>query len=110
MDEVAWVVAADKAGFKYTWATEHHFLDEDSHLSANEAFLAYVAALTTNIHLGTGIFNVTPPVNHPARVAERVAILDILSGGRSELGLGRGSSPTEQRGFGILHPEMTKLL
>src|SRR4030088_2361653 len=44
MDEVAWTVAADKAGFKYTWATEHHFLDEYSHLSANESFLAYVAA------------------------------------------------------------------
>src|SRR5439155_23331794 len=84
MDEVAWTVAADKAGFKYTWATEHHFLTQYSHLSANESFLAYVAALTTNIHLGSGIFNITPPVNHPARVAERVAILDILSGGRFE--------------------------
>ncbi|MCU1460461.1 MAG: Luciferase-like, subgroup [Acidimicrobiales bacterium] len=108
MDEVAWTVAADKAGFKYTWATEHHFLDEYSHLSANESFLAYVAALTTNIHLGSGIFNVTPPVNHPARVAERVAVLDHLSGGRFEFGMGRGSSTTEQRGFGIDDPELTR--
>jgi alkanesulfonate monooxygenase SsuD/methylene tetrahydromethanopterin reductase-like flavin-dependent oxidoreductase (luciferase family) len=108
MDEVAWTVAADKAGFKYTWATEHHFLDEYSHLSANESFLAYVAALTTNIHLGSGIFNVTPPVNHPARVAERVAVLDHLSGGRFEFGMGRGSSTTEQRGFGIEDPELTR--
>src|SRR5437762_11451091 len=90
MDEVAWVVAADRAGFKYTWATEHHFLTQYSHLSANESFLAYVAALTTNIHLGSGIFNITPPVNHPARVAERVAIPDILAGGRFEFVLARG--------------------
>src|SRR5712691_1935184 len=108
MDEVEWVKAADRAGFKYTWATEHHFLTQYSHLSANESFLAYVAALTDNIHLGSGIFNVTPPVNHPARVAERVAILDILSEGRFEFGMGRGSSTTEQRGFGIDDAALTR--
>ena len=81
MDEVAWVKTADRAGFKYLWATEHHFLDEYSHLSANESFLGYCAAATENIHLGSGIFNITPPVNHPARVAERVAVLDHLSRG-----------------------------
>jgi alkanesulfonate monooxygenase SsuD/methylene tetrahydromethanopterin reductase-like flavin-dependent oxidoreductase (luciferase family) len=107
-DEVAWVKAADRAGFKYTWATEHHFLDEYSHLSANESFLAYCAAVTERIHLGTGIFNITPPVNHPARVAERVAMIDHLSGGRFEFGMGRGSSTTEQQGFGIPDPELTK--
>jgi alkanesulfonate monooxygenase SsuD/methylene tetrahydromethanopterin reductase-like flavin-dependent oxidoreductase (luciferase family) len=107
-DEVQWTIAADKAGFKYTWATEHHFLTEYSHLSANESFLAYVAGLTTNIHLGSGIFNITPPVNHPARLAERVAVLDILTGGRFEFGMGRGSSTTEQRGFGIHDPELTR--
>jgi alkanesulfonate monooxygenase SsuD/methylene tetrahydromethanopterin reductase-like flavin-dependent oxidoreductase (luciferase family) len=107
-DEVALVVAADRAGFKYTWATEHHFLDEYSHLSANEAFLGYVAALTRRIHVGSGIFNITPPVNHPARTAEKVAMLDHLSGGRFEFGVGRGSSTTEQRGFGIEEPELTR--
>ena len=65
MDEVAFIVAADKAGFKYTWASEHHFLTEYSHLSASESFLAFVAAKTSNIHIGSGIFNITPPVNHP---------------------------------------------
>jgi alkanesulfonate monooxygenase SsuD/methylene tetrahydromethanopterin reductase-like flavin-dependent oxidoreductase (luciferase family) len=108
LDEVALVVAADRAGFKYTWATEHHFLREYSHLSANESFLAYAAALTERIHLGSGIFNLTPPVNHPARVAERVAMIDLLSGGRFELGVGRGSSTTEQLGFGIDDPELTR--
>jgi alkanesulfonate monooxygenase SsuD/methylene tetrahydromethanopterin reductase-like flavin-dependent oxidoreductase (luciferase family) len=107
-DEVAWTVAADRAGFKYTWATEHHFLTEYSHLSANESFLAFVGSRTSQIHLGSGIFNVTPPVNHPARVAERVAILDHLSEGRFEFGMGRGSSTIEQRGFGIPDPELTR--
>src|SRR5437016_7805107 len=108
MDEVAIVQAADRVGFKYTWATEHHFLTEYSHLSANEVFLGYLAAATSYLHIGSGIFNVTPPVNHPARVAERVAMLDHLSEGRFEFGMGRGSSTTEQKGFGITDPELTK--
>src|SRR5215472_1969170 len=108
MDEVAYVEAADKAGFKYAWVTEHHFLTTYSHLSANESFLAFAAARTENIHLGSGIFNITPPVNHPARVAERVAMLDHLSEGRFEFGMGRGSSTTEQRGFGIDDSELTR--
>jgi alkanesulfonate monooxygenase SsuD/methylene tetrahydromethanopterin reductase-like flavin-dependent oxidoreductase (luciferase family) len=108
MDEITWTKAADANGFKYTWATEHHFLREYSHMSANESFLAYVAALTSRIHIGTGIFNVTPPVNHPARVAERVAMLDHLSSGRLEFGMGRGSSTTEQKGFGISDSELTR--
>ncbi|MET1001545.1 MAG: LLM class flavin-dependent oxidoreductase [Acidimicrobiia bacterium] len=108
MDEVAIVQAADRVGFKYTWATEHHFLTEYSHLSANEVFLGYLAAATERIHLGSGIFNITPPVNHPARVAERVALLDHLSEGRFEFGMGRGSSSIEQRGFGIPESDLTR--
>jgi alkanesulfonate monooxygenase SsuD/methylene tetrahydromethanopterin reductase-like flavin-dependent oxidoreductase (luciferase family) len=108
MDELAFIRAADRAGFKYTWATEHHFLTEYSHLSASEAFMGFAAAQTENIHLGSGIFNITPPVNHPARVAEKVAMLDHLSQGRLEFGVGRGSSTTEQRGFGIEDPELTR--
>jgi alkanesulfonate monooxygenase SsuD/methylene tetrahydromethanopterin reductase-like flavin-dependent oxidoreductase (luciferase family) len=108
MDEIAYVEAADKAGFKYAWVTEHHFLTTYSHLSANESFLAYAAAPTNNNHHGSGIFNITPPVNHPARVAERVAMLDHLSGGRFEFGTGRGSSTTEQKGFGIEDSELTR--
>src|SRR3954447_9741109 len=108
MDEVAIVQAAERVGFKYTWATEHHFLTEYSHLSANEVFLGYLATATSYIHLGSGIFNITPPVNHPARVAERVAMLDHLSHGRFEFGMGRGSSTTEQAGFGIDDPDITK--
>ncbi|MGH9120799.1 MAG: LLM class flavin-dependent oxidoreductase, partial [Acidimicrobiales bacterium] len=108
MDELAYIRAADAAGFKYSWSSEHHFLTDYSHLSANESFMAFSAAQTTNIHLGSGIFNLTPPANHPARVAERVAMLDHLSEGRFEFGTGRGSSTTEQKGFGINEQELTR--
>jgi alkanesulfonate monooxygenase SsuD/methylene tetrahydromethanopterin reductase-like flavin-dependent oxidoreductase (luciferase family) len=100
------VIAADKAGFKYVWATEHHFLDEYSHLSANETVLAYLAHATDRIHLGSGIFNPLPQVNHPAKVAEKVAMLDHLSGGRFEFGTGRGAGTHEILGF---LPEMRDL-
>jgi alkanesulfonate monooxygenase SsuD/methylene tetrahydromethanopterin reductase-like flavin-dependent oxidoreductase (luciferase family) len=108
MDEVAVAVAGDRNGFKYSWATEHHFLEEYSHLSASEVFLPFVAAKTERIHLGSGIFNLTPPVNQPARVAERVAMLDHLSEGRFEFGTGRGSSSTEFKGFGIPDGDTTR--
>jgi alkanesulfonate monooxygenase SsuD/methylene tetrahydromethanopterin reductase-like flavin-dependent oxidoreductase (luciferase family) len=99
MDELEIVQAADKAGFKYVWVTEHHFLDEYSHLSANDVVLGYLAHATERIHLGSGIFNPLPQVNHPAKVAERVAMLDHLSGGRFEFGTGRGAGSLEILGF-----------
>jgi alkanesulfonate monooxygenase SsuD/methylene tetrahydromethanopterin reductase-like flavin-dependent oxidoreductase (luciferase family) len=91
--------AADKAGFKYVWITEHHFLDEYSHLSANDVFCGYLADATDRIHIGSGIFNPLPQVNHPAKVAERVAMLDHLSDGRFEFGTGRGAGSHEILGF-----------
>jgi alkanesulfonate monooxygenase SsuD/methylene tetrahydromethanopterin reductase-like flavin-dependent oxidoreductase (luciferase family) len=106
MDELDVVQAADKAGFKYVWVTEHHFLDEYSHLSANDVVLGYLAHATERIHLGSGIFNPLPQVNHPAKVAERVAMLDHLSGGRFEFGTGRGAGSLEILGF---LPGMTDL-
>ena len=103
MRELAIVQAADKAGFKYVWLTEHHFLDEYSHLSANDVVAGYLAHATTRIHIGSGIFNPLPQVNHPAKVAERVAMLDHLSNGRFEFGTGRGAGSHEILGF--LHRE-----
>ena len=97
--EIEMVKAADRSGFKYVWLTEHHFLDEYSHLSANEVFLGYLAHSTERIHLGSGIFNPLPQVNHPAKVAEKVAMLDHLSGGRVEFGTGRGAGSHEILGF-----------
>jgi alkanesulfonate monooxygenase SsuD/methylene tetrahydromethanopterin reductase-like flavin-dependent oxidoreductase (luciferase family) len=108
MDEAAVAVTGDRNGFKYSWFTEHHFLEEYSHLSASEVFMAFVAGQTQRIHLGSGIFNLTPPVNQPARVAERVAMLDHLSEGRFEFGTGRGSSSTEFKGFGIPDGDTTR--
>src|SRR3984893_5412886 len=92
-------VAADRAGFKYVWDAEHHFLDEYSHMSANDVVLGYLAHATERIHLGSGIFNPLPQVNHPAKVAERVAMLDHLSNGRFEFGTGRGAGSLEILGF-----------
>jgi len=108
--EVELAEACDRAGFKYVWSVEHHFLEEYSHLSASEVLLPWIAARTTRIHVGSAIWNLTPPVNHPARVAERVAMLDHLSEGRFEFGTGRGSSSTEFQGFGIADGETTKAM
>jgi alkanesulfonate monooxygenase SsuD/methylene tetrahydromethanopterin reductase-like flavin-dependent oxidoreductase (luciferase family) len=110
VSEVDLAVLADETNWKYWWTTEHHFLDEYSHISANEVLLPWVGARTERLHVGSGIFNITPPVNHPARIAERVAMLDHLTNGRFEFGTGRGSSTTEQQGFGILEPDLTKAM
>ncbi|HEV7918006.1 MAG TPA: LLM class flavin-dependent oxidoreductase [Solirubrobacterales bacterium] len=92
---------ADGLGFDYVWEVEHHFLEEYSHSSAPEVFLGAVSQRTKNIRLGHGIVNVMPGVNHPARVAERVAMLDLVSDGRVDLGTGESSSQAELGAFGI---------
>jgi alkanesulfonate monooxygenase SsuD/methylene tetrahydromethanopterin reductase-like flavin-dependent oxidoreductase (luciferase family) len=110
MSELRLCEVGDQHNWKYAWFTEHHFLKEYSHISANEVLMPWVAGRTEQIHVGSGIINITPPVNHPARVAERVAMLDLISNGRFEFGTGRGSSTTEQKGFGIDDPELTKAM
>src|SRR5579884_686688 len=84
-------LAVDAAGFKYNWAPEHHFLKTYSHQPAPEIYLSWVAARTRRIHVGFAIVNLTAAVNHPVRVAERIATMDHLSEGRVEVGTGRGS-------------------
>ena len=101
-------VAADRYGFKYVWAPEHHFLDEYSHMPGPEVYGSFVAAKTERVHIGSAIFNITAKVNHPARIAEKVALMDHLFGGRFEFGTGRGSSTTEVFGFDIDDLEVTK--
>ncbi|HEY5640482.1 MAG TPA: LLM class flavin-dependent oxidoreductase [Dehalococcoidia bacterium] len=101
------VVLADELGFDQTWAVEHHFLEEYSHCSAPEVFLAAAAARTKNIRIGQGISVVLPPFNHPIRCAERAAALDIISGGRLEFGTGRSATWTELGGFRC-DPDRTK--
>ena len=90
LDNLELSVLAEEVGFKYVWASEHHFLRQYSHMSSPEVFLSFVAARTSRIHLGSAIFNITAPVNHPVRTAERAAMLDNLSNGRFELGTGQG--------------------
>lgn len=99
LEDLELCVAADKSGFKYAWMPEHHFTDEYSHISSNDVFLGALAALTDNIHLGSGIFNPLPRFNHPAALAERAAMLDHLTSGRFEFGTGRGSGNQEVVGF-----------
>ena len=89
---------ADRLGYDYAWEVEHHFLDEYSHSSAPEVFLGAASQRTTRIRLGHGIIQLT--TNHPARVAERVSTLDLLSDGRVELGIGEGATTTELHPFG----------
>jgi alkanesulfonate monooxygenase SsuD/methylene tetrahydromethanopterin reductase-like flavin-dependent oxidoreductase (luciferase family) len=95
------VVLADRLGFDYAWEVEHHFLDEYSHSSAPEVFLAAAAARTEQIRLGHGIRQVIPNYNHPARTAEGLATLDIISNGRVEFGIGEGATRLELGGFRI---------
>ena len=95
------VVLADKLGFDHAWEVEHHFLDEYSHSSAPEVFLAAAAARTKNIRIGHGIRQVIPNYNHPARTAEGLATLDIISNGRVEFGIGEGATRLELGGFNI---------
>jgi alkanesulfonate monooxygenase SsuD/methylene tetrahydromethanopterin reductase-like flavin-dependent oxidoreductase (luciferase family) len=98
-DALAQVELADRLGFDYVWEVEHHFLEEYSHSSAPEVFLAACAARTERIRLGHGIVQIPPAVNHPARVAERVATLDLVSDGRVDFGTGESSSAAELGGF-----------
>jgi alkanesulfonate monooxygenase SsuD/methylene tetrahydromethanopterin reductase-like flavin-dependent oxidoreductase (luciferase family) len=106
MNDLRVIEAADRAGFKYALIPEHHFLDEYSHLSANDAVTGYLAKATGRIHIVSAIFNPLPQVNHPAKVAERVAMLDHISEGRFEFGTGRGAGSHEILGF---LPDMTDL-
>jgi alkanesulfonate monooxygenase SsuD/methylene tetrahydromethanopterin reductase-like flavin-dependent oxidoreductase (luciferase family) len=108
MREMELVKTADKYGWKYVWLSEHHALPEYSHLSANEAVAGYLAASTERIHIGSGIFNISPRVNHPVRTAEKVAMLDHLSNRRFEFGTGRGAGSHEVATFNIHDPASTK--
>jgi alkanesulfonate monooxygenase SsuD/methylene tetrahydromethanopterin reductase-like flavin-dependent oxidoreductase (luciferase family) len=98
-DALEQIELADRLGFDYVWEVEHHFLEEYSHSSAPEVFLGAASQRTKRIRLGHGIVNVMPAVNHPARVAERIATLDLISNGRVEFGTGESSSQAELGGF-----------
>jgi alkanesulfonate monooxygenase SsuD/methylene tetrahydromethanopterin reductase-like flavin-dependent oxidoreductase (luciferase family) len=100
-DALSQVELADQLGIDHAWEVEHHFLEEYSHSSAPEVFLAAASQRTKNIRLGHGIVLLPPKYNHPARVAERIATLDLVSNGRVEFGTGESASRAELEGFEI---------
>src|SRR5215207_10166488 len=100
-DALEQVELADRLGIDSVWEVEHHFLEEHSHSSASEVFLGAASQRTQRIRLGFGIVAIPPGYQHPARVAEKVAMLDLVSGGRVEFGTGETSSGAELDGFGV---------
>ena len=100
-DALDQVELADKLGIDYAWEVEHHYLEEYSHSSAPEIFLSAASQRTKNIRLGHGIRQVIPNYNHPARTAECIATLDLVSGGRVEFGTGESAAILELAGFDI---------
>jgi alkanesulfonate monooxygenase SsuD/methylene tetrahydromethanopterin reductase-like flavin-dependent oxidoreductase (luciferase family) len=100
-DALDQVELADKIGIDHAWEVEHHFLEEYSHSSAPEVFLAACSQRTKHIRLGHGIVLMPPGYNHPARVAERIATLDLVSNGRVEFGTGESSALLELGGYRV---------
>ncbi|NJC69903.1 putative FMN-dependent luciferase-like monooxygenase [Planosporangium thailandense] len=89
---------AEAYGFDSAWVAQHHFNEAEGGLPAPLVFLSHVAARTSRIRLGTGI--ITLPLENPVRVAEDAAVLDLLSGGRLEIGVGNGGTPSSFSAFG----------
>src|SRR5437870_9352635 len=104
-DALDQVELADRIGIDHAWEVEHHFLEEYSHSSAPEVFLAAASQRTKQIRLGHGIVLMPPGYNHPARVAERIATLDLVSNGRVDWGTGESASRAELEGFGVGYME-----
>jgi alkanesulfonate monooxygenase SsuD/methylene tetrahydromethanopterin reductase-like flavin-dependent oxidoreductase (luciferase family) len=100
-DALDQVELADRLGIDHVWEVEHHFLEEYSHSSAPEVFLAAASQRTKNIRLGHGIVLMPPGYNAPARIAERIATLDLVSKGRVEFGTGESASRAELEGYGV---------
>jgi putative FMN-dependent luciferase-like monooxygenase len=101
------IMRAEKAGLDSAWIAQHHFHEAEGGLPAPFAFLGFVAAQTSRIRLGTGI--VTLPLENPVRVAEDAAVLDLMSDGRFELGVGTGGNPSAFAAFGLDSAERNEI-
>ncbi len=108
-DALDQVELADRVGIDHMWEVEHHFLEEYAHSSAPEIFLAAASQRTKRIRLGHGIVLLPAGYNHPARVAERIATLDLISGGRVEFGTGESSAEAELGGFRIARADKREM-
>jgi alkanesulfonate monooxygenase SsuD/methylene tetrahydromethanopterin reductase-like flavin-dependent oxidoreductase (luciferase family) len=109
-EAVEQAVFAEQMGLDGVWAVEHHSLTQYSHMSAPESFLAFVAGKTERIRLGHGVVCLPPAMNHPIKVAERVATLDILSRGRVNFGIGKGGTQQEAGAFGYDLAELQPMI
>ncbi|MGP8303860.1 LLM class flavin-dependent oxidoreductase [Streptomyces inhibens] len=113
-DCVEQAVHAEEMGFDRIWAVEHHSLSQYAHMSASEIFLTWVAARTSRIRIGHGVVTMPFGYQHPVRVAERAAMLDVLSGGRVDIGAGRGATKQEMSMYGVspedTYPQMEEAL
>nr|MCS5686784.1 LLM class flavin-dependent oxidoreductase [Acidimicrobiales bacterium] len=110
MREAECGILADKHNWKYMWFGEHHGLSEYSHMSAPAPLMGYVAAQTDYIHIGSAITSLPTKKEHPARIAERAAMLDHVTDRRFEFGTGRGAGSHELRMFNVLDPNETKAM
>ncbi len=104
---LAQVELADDVGFDYFWSVEHHFLREFSHCSAPEVLYGAISQRTRQIRIGHAVVLLPSQYNHPVRVAERAAVLDIVSDGRMDLGTGRSTTLIEMDGFEV-NPDETR--
>lgn len=93
------IAHAEAQGFDSAWVAQHHFHENEGGLPSPFVFLSHVAARTRRIRLGTGV--VTLPLENALRVAEDAAVLDLLSGGRLEVGLGTGGTAESFEAFGV---------
>ena len=100
-DVLEQVELTDKIGYDSVWEVEHHFLEEYAHSSSPEVFLAAISQRTEHLRLGHGIVLMPPGYNQTARVAERIATLDLVSNGRVDFGTGESSSRAELEGYGV---------
>src|SRR5438105_1352470 len=104
----AQIIHAERFGFDSAWIAQHHFHEDEGGLPAPFVFLAQVAAQTSRIRLGTAI--VTLPLELPIRVAEDSAVLDLMCGGRLEVGVGPGGNLSAYKAFDLDSAERTALL
>ena len=109
-DIVEQSIYAEEMGFDVIWAVEHTALTQYAHMSAPETFLAYLAGRTSRIGIGHGVVCLPPAMNHPVKVAERIATLDILSGGRVHFGMGKGGTQQEAGTFGYDLAELPPMI
>ncbi len=101
---------AEEKGFDCIWCVEHTALTQYAHMSAPETVLAFIAGATSRIHVGHGVVCLPPAMNHPIKVAERVATLDILSKGRLHFGVGKGGTQQEAGAFGYNLEELGPMI